>query len=597
MDKKREEYEGYLISLNAQTKDKDLVNAIVEVLNTPQVKQVIEIVVIHQKISLSQIRLNPYILSEKIKGIGFLTADKLGFRLGIKNTDPNRIKSGVLYAMQQVESNGDCACKERNLIMSACQLLRVNDDIIKEICHVLVQQNKLIRIVGNDEVFYQSDVMWSAESRVAKRLTKFRMSRCVPFDVSSSHKIKLSQSQRVAIDLIANTNIAIITGGPGTGKTHLIKTILEICSEYGLSTSLLAPTGKAAKRIEESTGYLASTIHRALGFNGKEFTQNIPSEVIIIDEFSMVDIVLFSKLLSHLTGRNPRIYLVGDPDQLPSVGPGNILTDLIASGDFPTIKLTEIYRQSQKSEIISGAYDVNQGIPPQIIGNELKVYRFSSAQHIADAIIETVKFLLLDESNGVREPKINLSDVLVISPMKKGVCGTIELNTRLQSLLNPNSKPKNKLGFYKCDRVMQTVNDYDIDVMNGSIGTIKSIEWKGKSYQIDVCFDDKDGAITTIKDFRVFNLILAYAITIHKSQGSEYPYVIMPVTSAHYIMLNRNLVYTGMTRAKTRTYMMIDDSGMTRALSTRRANRLTFLQDRIYEANFDYYSNDTLPNQ
>lgn len=597
MDKKHEEYENYSISLNEQTEDKDLVNAIIEVLNTPQVKQVVEIVVIHQKISLSQIRLNPYILIEEIYGFGFLTADKLGFRLGIKNTNPNRIKSGVLYAMQQVESNGDCACKERNLIMSACQLLRVNDDIIKGICHVLVQQNKLIRIVGNDEVFYQSDVMWSAESRVAKRLTKFRMSRCVPFDVSSSHKIKLSQSQRVAIDLIANTNIAIITGGPGTGKTYLIKTILEICSEYGLSTSLLAPTGKAARRIEESTGYLASTIHRALGFNGKKFTQNIPSEVIIIDEFSMVDIVLFSKLLSHLTGRNPRIYLVGDPDQLPSVGPGNILTDLIASGDFPTIKLTEIYRQSQKSEIISGAYDVNQGIPPQIIGNELKVYRFSSAQHIADAIIETVKFLLLDESNGVREPKINLSDVLVISPMKKGVCGTIELNTRLQSLLNPYSKPKNKLGFYKCDRVMQTVNDYDIDVMNGSIGTIESIEWKGKSYQIDVCFDDKDGAITTIKDFRVFNLILAYAITIHKSQGSEYPYVIMPVTSAHYIMLNRNLVYTGMTRAKTRTYMMIDDSGMTRALSTRRANRLTFLQDRICEANFDYYSNDTLPNQ
>jgi exodeoxyribonuclease V alpha subunit len=181
--------------------------------------------------------------------------------------------------------------------------------------------------------------------------------------------------------------------------------------------------------------------------------------------------------------------------------------------------------------------------------------------------------------------------------MKKGVCGTIELNTRLQSLLNPYSKPKNKLGFYKGDRVMQTVNDYDINVMNGSIGTIESIEWNGKSYQISVRFDDNEGAITTIKDFRVFNLILAYAITIHKSQGSEYPYIVMPVTSAHYIMLNRNLVYTGMTRAKTRTYMMIDDSGMTRALSTRLANRLTFLQDRIYEANFDYYSNDTLPNQ
>ena len=596
MDKKREKYDDYSISLNAQTEDKDLVNAIVEVLNVAQVKSVYNAVILNS-INLTQIRTNPYILSEKIKGIGFLTADKLGARLGIKNNDPNRIKSGMLYAMQQAESNGDCACKERNLIMSACQLLRVNEDIIKEICNVLVQQNKLIRIIDNDVVFYQSDIMWNAESIVAKRLTEFRMSRCVPFDVSSSHKIKLSQSQRVAIDLIANTNMTIITGGPGTGKTYLIKTILEICSEYGLSTSLLAPTGKAARRIEESTGYPASTIHRALGFNGGVFTQKISSKVVIIDEFSMVDIVLFSKLLSRLVGDNPRIYLVGDPDQLPSVGPGNILTDLIASGDFPTIKLTEIYRQSHKSEIISGAYDVNQGISPQIIGNELKVYRFSSAQHIADAIIETVKFLLLDDSNGMEGTKINLSDVLVISPMKKGYCGTIELNTRLQSLLNPYSKPKNKLGFYKGDRVMQTVNDYDINVMNGSIGTIESIEWNGKSYQISVRFDDNEGAITTIKDFRVFNLILAYAITIHKSQGSEYPYIVMPVTSAHYIMLNRNLVYTGMTRAKTRTYMMIDDSGMTRALSTRLANRLTFLQDRIYEANFDYYSNDTLPNQ
>lgn len=597
MDKKREEYEGYLISLNAQTKDEDLVNAIVEVLNTPQVKQVIDIVIKHQKINLSQIRLNPYILIEIIDGFGFITADKLGFRLGIKNNDPNRIKSGILFSMKKVELNGDCACEEQKLMMSACQLLRVNDYEVKPYCDSLCHSGELIRIKYNDLLFFQLKEIRDTESFIAKKLTKLRGQNCIPLKVSPIHINGLSQSQKEAINLVANSNIAIITGGPGTGKTYILEKLLCMCRSSKLSVSLLAPTGKAARRVGEVTKFPATTIHKALAFNGKSYLDDIRSHVIIIDEFSMVDIKLFKRLLSHIKEVNPKIYLVGDADQLPSVGPGNLLNDLIESGYFPVAKLTEIHRQAKKSQIIKGANDINHGVCPQDLGIDLEILRLASAQHIADAIVESVKELLLNqpiEMKKGKSTKITIEDVQVLSPMKKGVCGTVELNNRLQSLLNPNSKHKNKLGFYVGDRVMQTRNRYELGIMNGSVGNIISIEWKGKDYEVRILFDENKGKdydsqdgldpVTKLKGWDMADIILAYAITIHKSQGSEYPYVIMPVTSSHYMMLNRNIVYTGLTRAKKVAIMFIDDNGMTKAISTRRANRLTFLTNHLKRA-------------
>ncbi len=575
MDKNHEKYQDFYISLSSQTQDIDLVDAIFEVLNSRQVESVYDAVIKKESINLIQIRLNPYILVGELDGIGFLTADKLGVRLGIKNNDTNRVKFGILYAIKQIELNGDCACEKRKLIASARQLLNVDDCDINGICDDLCKSGILVVSSRNNLIFYQLAIMNNAELIVAERLTSFRDYYCNPVDIPDDCCEGLSKSQMSAIELIANSNVAIITGGPGTGKTYLINKILEL---FSVPVCLLAPTGKAAKRIEESTGHEALTIHRLLGFNGLGFnTKDISYPVIIIDEFSMVDIRLFAELLSRIRSFhfNPRIYLVGDVNQLPSVGPGNTLNDLITSDRFPVAKLTEIHRQSQKSQIIMGAYDINQGIRPQLLGTDLTICTFLSAYYIADAIVETARNLLLDK-------KIDIRDVQVLSPMKKGVCGTIELNNRLQALLNPNSQRKNKVGFYKGDRVINLKNDYDLNVMNGSVGTVESVEWcqSKKRYEVAVVFDD-DGSVITFCGHDIDNITLAYAITIHKSQGSEYQYVIMPVTSAHYIMLNRNLVYTGLTRAKKVAFMFIDDNGMTRAISTRRANRVTFLVNKI----------------
>lgn len=587
MDKKREEYENYSISLNEQTEDKDLVNAIIEVLNTPQVKQVIEIVVIHQKISLSQIRLNPYILIEIIDGFGFITADKLGFRLGIKNNDPNRIKFGILFSMKKVELNGDCACEEQKLMVSACQLLRVNDYEVKPYCDSLCHSGELIRIKYNDLLLFQLKKMRDAELFVAQKLTELQGRNCIQLKVLPVHTYELDKSQKGAINLVANSNIAIITGGPGTGKTYILERLLWICRSSGLDVLLLAPTGKAARRLAEVTKKPALTIHKALAFNGVSYEKDILSDVVIIDEFSMVDIKLFKELLSHIKGVNPKIYIIGDADQLPSVGPGNVLNDLIETGYFPVAKLTEIHRQGEKSQIILGANDINHGVYPQDSGVDLEVVKLSCAQQIADSIVESMRELILNQH-------IKIENVQVLSPMKKGVCGTIELNNRLQSLLNPNSKHKNKLGFYVGDRVMQTRNRYELDIMNGSVGVIKSIKWNGKDYEVRILFDENKGKdydsqdgldpVTKLNGSDMADIILAYAITIHKSQGSEYKYVIMPVTSSHYMMLNRNIVYTGLTRAKKFAIMFIDDNGMTKAISTRRANRLTFLTNHLKRA-------------
>jgi exodeoxyribonuclease V alpha subunit len=600
---------------------------------------------------MKQIKLNPYILAEELAGIGFLTADKLGLRLGISLNNPVRIKHGILYAIRQVESSGDCACAERNLVMLSCQLLKVNDNYIKDGIDNLCQQGRLVAIIHDKVTYYQLDSMYNAEERIAENLIHFRNQSCVPFKVLAKHTHNLSKSQQNAINLVANSNVAIITGGPGTGKTHIIKKILEVCAYNELQASkkalsnkfrdksttyvgrsaiaLVAPTGKAARRMEESTGYSSSTIHRALGYNGKIFTAFIGSAVIIVDEFSMVDTRLFSMLLSKIKHLNPRIYLVGDSDQLPSVGPGNVLADLITSEQFPVIKLTEIYRQSKESQIIMGAHDINQGVKPRLFGADLVMFTLQSAQNIADYMVETTKELLSNHED------VGLHDVQVLSPMKNGVCGTVELNKRLQALLNPNSTHKNKLGIYRCDRVMYTRNNYDIGIMNGMVGVVRVIEWvksrkhfneileklygrlaqfndytgnyddvigtvygrqanelSWPNYVVGILFDEHKGQkyddlahgqepLTYITGDDLNYLALAYAITIHKSQGSEYQYVIMPVTSAHYIMLNRNLTYTGLTRAKKVAFMFIDDNGMTRAISTRRANRVTFLVDKI----------------
>jgi len=593
MDKNHEEYKNYLISLSGQTQDKDLISAIFEILNAAQVKSLYDAIIKDRKFSLAQIGLNPYILAEKIDGIGFITADKLGLRLGIKNNDPNRIRFGILFSMKQVESNGDCACEERKLIMSTCQLLRVNDYDVKSHCINLCDSGELIYIPHNNLVFFQLKGIRDTELSIAQKLTELRGQHCIPLKVSPIHTNGLSRSQKEAINLVANSNIAIITGGPGTGKTHILERVLWICRSSELSVSLLAPTGKAARRVSEVTKFPATTIHKALAFDGSVFRDDIRSHVIIIDEFSMVDIKLFKSLLLRIKEVNPRIYLVGDADQLPSVGPGNLLDDLIESG-FPVAKLTEIHRQAKKSQIIKGANDINHGVCPQDLGRELEVLRLSSAQHIADSMIEVVRELLLNqpiETEKGKSTKTNLEDVQVLSPMKKGVCGTIELNIRLQSLLNPNSHNQTKLGFYVGDRVMQTRNRYDLHIMNGSNGIIKSIKQKGDDYEIHILFDENKGKdydsqdgldpVTKLKGSDMADIILAYAITIHKSQGSEYPYIIMPVTSSHYMMLNRNLVYTGLTRAKKAAIMFIDDNGMTKAISTRRANRLTFLVDKI----------------
>ncbi|MBE6047103.1 MAG: ATP-dependent RecD-like DNA helicase [Clostridium sp.] len=523
------------------------------------------------------VKSNPYILCREIKGIGFATADRLASLIGVDRDSEERIKSGVEFVISRFCAAGNTYMPKEKVIEETFQLLNVDKVLVEQNIYNLSLENKLIvQKIGDIEGVF-IPIYYYSELGITERIAKLSLENYqtintdVDFEINNferKHKIRFADSQREAIIGAFNNGIEIITGGPGTGKTTIIKAIIDIYENQGMKVLLAAPTGRAAKRMTESTGRDSKTIHRLLDITAGESEeegvveadQPLDGDVIIIDEASMIDVFLMYSLLKAIR-MGTRLIIVGDVDQLPSVGAGNVLKDLINSELIKVVVLKEIFRQGAESLIITNAHRINNGEMP-FLNQKDKDFYFIRNENL-DSILNTV----LDLANR-RLPNFNKKwdkkrDIQVLSPMKKGVLGVINLNEKLQEILNPPSNSKNEkrqgnMVFRDGDKVMQTKNNYSIKwtllsngdsgegIFNGDMGFIKSISDDEKS--VTVIFDDDKKVIYDSETIE--ELELAYAITIHKSQGSEFKVVIIPSFMGSPFLMNRNLLYTGITRAK-----------------------------------------------
>lgn len=565
--------------------------------------------------SVDTVKNNPYILCDEISGIGFKTSDKIARSLGIEVDSPFRIQSGIRYVINEFCANGHTFMPKDELIKEASNVLTVSGDIIEENIKnaALDRKIKLEKVNDKEGVFTIPN--YYCELGITNRILTLAISNFQDISVDVDHlilqfekknNITFAESQKDAIISAFQNGIEIITGGPGTGKTTIIKCIIEIFETCGLKVLLGAPTGRAAKRMSESTGKEATTIHRMLdmGVFEKEesvFVTNaeehsLEADVVIIDEASMIDITLMNALLKSIKV-GTRLIIVGDVDQLPSVGAGNVLNDFIESGFTKVVRLKEIFRQGKESMIVVNAHKINKGEMPKL--NEKGTDFFFIRNDIQEGILNTIIDLI-----NTRLPKFNsnwdkLKSIQVLVPMKKGVLGVTNLNEKIQNVLNPKAPYKKEkefrsMIFREGDKVMQIKNNYSLKwtriagkgehegsgVFNGDMGFIENIDLEGK--KLSIIFDDER---KVIYDFMYLDeLDLAYAITIHKSQGSEFPVVIIPAYMGAPLLMNRNLLYTGITRAKE----MVVVVGIPKALkymvdNTRSMERYSSLNWRIKE--------------
>ena len=536
--------------------------------------------------TIDEIESNPYILIDLVKGVDFAKLDKYALENGFEINNYKRIKCGIKYSLVKITYNGHCCTLEANLIKYVKELLKVEDDDIE---HCLIDLNVKEEIViekREDENWVYSKEIYDAEANIASKLILLdsaqNIKRIAGFDselekIEKAGNINLSAKQKEAIQSINSNNVVIITGGPGTGKTTIIKNVIDIYKSHGKKVVLCAPTGRAAKRMTEMTGEEAKTLHRLLEIGkiekDNEFTimnyevAPIDADVIIVDEASMVDIYLMNYLLNGIY-QGTKLILVGDTDQLPSVGPGSVLKDIINSERIKTIFLDEIFRQAAQSKIIVNSHRVNDG--EYILDKEeqegLKDDFFYIKEKSQDIMLDQIISLCKGRLKNFGDYDF-FENIQILSPTKKGLLGTKELNKRLQEELNPSSDEKNekKVGeviFREGDRVMQVKNNYDIywekgntlslsyengtGIFNGELGKIVKIDFLNK--QIKILFDDEKEAWYAFSDMD--QIEHAYAITVHKAQGSEFDVVIMVVTQSSAMLLTRNLLYTGLTRAK-----------------------------------------------
>lgn len=536
--------------------------------------------------TIEEIEENPYILIDLVKGVDFAKLDKYALENGFSIDNYKRIKCGIKYSLLKITYNGHCCTLKENLIKYVKELLKVENDDIE---HCLIDLNVKEEIViekREDESWVYSKELYEAEANIANELIVLDSAKNIKkisgFNnelekIEKVGNIKLSSKQKEAIQAVNSNNVVIITGGPGTGKTTIIKNVIEIYKTHGKKVVLCAPTGRAAKRMTEMTGEEAKTLHRLLEI-GKiekenEFTimnyevAPIDADVIIVDEASMVDIYLMNYLLSGIY-QGTKLILVGDTDQLPSVGPGSVLKDIINSERVKTIFLDEIFRQAAQSKIIVNSHRVNDG--EYFLDKEEQQELKDDFFYIKEKSQELMLTQLISLCKGRLENFGNYNffeNIQILSPTKKGMLGTKELNKRLQEELNPSEDNKNekKIGdiiFREGDRVMQVKNNYDIywekgsnynlnyetgtGIFNGEIGKIVKIDFINK--QIKILFDDEKEAWYAFSDMD--QIEHAYAITVHKAQGSEFDVVIVVVTQSSAMLLTRNLLYTGLTRAK-----------------------------------------------
>ena len=542
--------------------------------------------------SIRVVKENPYRLADDIWGIGFRTADTIAEKLGVEKETAVRLRSGLLYTLNKLSDEGHCYARRDQLLKTGAELLAVQESVLPAVLDEMVRQDdvKTELIDGEDSAPGETAVylppFWFAETGTAKRLKQI-------FSSPASVKVKpqgleerirrvtglnYDPAQMDAIRCAAGSKILILTGGPGTGKTTTTLGILTAFRQAGAKILLAAPTGRAAKRLSETTGMEARTIHRLLEFKPPEGCQKneqnpLEGDVLTLDECSMIDIMLMYSLLKAVPDSMTLIF-VGDVDQLPSVGAGNVLRDLIDAGVFPVVRLTKIFRQAAASRIITNAHRINRGRMPDLSNGKQSDFFFLEEEDPETAAQEIVRLVKerLPRAYGTR-------DIQVLTPMQRGAVGAANLNQVLQAALNADAAGLRRGGtdYRLHDKVMQIRNNYDKEVFNGDIGTVCRVNTEDR--ELTVSFDGREVLYDVTE---LDELVLAYAATVHKSQGSEYPIVVMPVLMTHYVMLQRNLVYTGVTRAKKLMVMI----GSTKALALAVRNvtvtrRNTMLKERL----------------
>ena len=561
--------------------------------------------------SLDKMKENPFQMADDIWGIGFKTADGIAQKLGFAKEAYVRLRSGIMYTLSNLADEGHVFAYQEQLIAKAAELLEAEESSIVMTLDQMIADKDLIC----ETVDYKTDqaemkaiylpAFYYAEAGVAGKLKRLAQSpatdrlwhalmdarqktgnESLSIDVGKIQEkvdMKYDEIQADAIRKAAVSKVMVLTGGPGTGKTTTTQGIIAAYRSFGLKILLAAPTGRAAKRMTEATGLEAKTIHRLLECKPPEGYQKnednpLDGDVLIIDECSMIDMILMNALLKAIP-EGMRLILVGDIDQLPSVGAGNVLRDIIDSGVFPVVRLTRIFRQAQSSRIIMNAHAINEGKFPDISNGKNTDFFYIEKENPEEAVQEIVRLV---KNNLPRYYKTPWNHIQVLTPMQKGIVGAANLNLALQEALNPQGDGLRRGGylFRTGDKVMQIRNNYEKEIFNGDIGTVESVDLQERTLKVNF-----DQHIIEYEASELDELVHAYATTIHKAQGSEYPIVVMPVLMNHYVMLQRNLIYTGITRAK-KVLVIV---GTRKALSYAIRNvtvtkRNTFLKERLSQA-------------
>jgi len=526
---------------------------------------------------------DPYRLAFEIDGIGFEIADDIAESFDIKTDNPTRVKAGIHHVLEQASGNGHCGLAKADVVRQSAKLLGVDRNAVSDSLDSLKKEQIIVlEEMGDKQLVYLAALRF-AEERTAVCLAKLSGESVLESDVETAlnnSDISLSPSQKIAQEIVLSNKVSGITGGPGVGKTTILKAVLDaiVIKNRILKIALAAPTGRASQRMSESTGLKAETIHRLLKFNGQEFQMNrdnpLDIDLLVVDEFSMVDIVLMSRLLDAVP-EECTVIMVGDKDQLPSVGPGSVLRDVIQSTAVPMATLTEIHRQSADSGIIVNSHAINNGQVPEH-DDDFQMHKRS------DLEVSKKKLLSLLTKEIPAQTGIPSRDIQVLTPSHKGEMGTVKLNTAIQAALNPN--PAKEVVRFNVrygigDKVMQTKNDYELGVFNGDVGWITDVDFLNKEVFIKF-----DRGLVKVDFNQMNNVSLAWAVTIHKSQGSEYPAVIIPIVSEHYIQHARNLFYTGATRGKKLVAIVGDGKSIQRSVTNNpQPNRVSGLTERLYD--------------
>ena len=551
--------------------------------------------------AISVVKGNPYRLAMDVSGIGFITADGIAQKLGFSSDSPLRAEAGILFVLLQSTEEGH-VCIPRSGLMERCaELLQMPSPVLAEALDRLLADGRLVSesvpesavpVFKDDRAVYLRGYHL-AETQTAARLVHLQAFRPLQRKIDPDAAMEwlrkkmpftLAPLQEEAVRAAVSEKVLVVTGGPGTGKTTLVQAILAIYKHLGASICLAAPTGRAAKRLNETTRHPAGTLHRLLEFSPQSggFQRNeqrpLAADLVIVDEASMLDALLMHYLVKAVP-THATLVLVGDIDQLPSVGPGNVLRDVIESGRFSVTRLTEIFRQAKQSRIVTNAHLVKEGKFPKFGDEteELQDFYFIEKEDPEEAARLILK--LCAERIPARFGLDPIEDIQVLSPMHRGSAGAQRLNTLLQETLNPTGSFVERAGqiFRVGDKVMQIRNNYDKDVFNGDLGRIRSIDAENREIRVEV---DGRGIAYDFKELD--ELVLAYAVSIHKSQGSEYPAVVFPLLSQHFVMLQRNLLYTAITRARKLAVVVGSKKALAVAIRNNKvAMRFTLLRERL----------------